>query len=314
MKSIGRRKALLIVVVALVVLSPVLYFPLYSVYSRIDRTTFPDPWPEVRDLNAKMSDRAKGAALARSITWQLRREMDSGPLGLFGWSVNDIIIAPDWLYDNRASRQRGVIFATRMLAQFFSTKVTKYGQADEENESFKEARSKYFFYDEDVWMPPMWTEGRYEKGIAAVDKYADDLVAGKPGAVYNMRSDDIYNFLVFINSENLLDQPMGKLVQSNEEVPFNELDDRVYYAQGVILVVRDFLTALIKMYPEITEKGGKKNITIGLKTMDRICTFDPWIVLRGDHDSMFADHRGKLARYMIEVQKRIDDLAQSIRR
>jgi hypothetical protein len=48
--------------------------------------------------------------------------------------------------------------------------------------------------------------------------------------------------------------------------------------------------------------------------MDRVCTFDPLLVLRGHHDSIMADHRGKIARYLISVRERINDVAQSIRR
>jgi hypothetical protein len=47
--------------------------------------------------------------------------------------------------------------------------------------------------------------------------------------------------------------------------------------------------------------------------MNQVCTFDPLIVLRGDHDSITADHRGKMARYLIAIRERINDLAQSIK-
>ena len=51
-----------------------------------------------------------------------------------------------------------------------------------------------------------------------------------------------------------------------------------------------------------------------MRGIDRICDFDPLIVLRGDHDSVMADHRGKMARYLIEVRERLNDVAQSINR
>ena len=73
------------------------------------------------------------------------------------------------------------------------------------------------------------------------------------------------------------------------------------------------LRTFVALYPEIKEKGGEENIKIAFKEMDQICTFDPLIVLRGDHDSIMADHRGKMARYLISVRERINDLAQSIK-
>jgi hypothetical protein len=73
------------------------------------------------------------------------------------------------------------------------------------------------------------------------------------------------------------------------------------------------LRAFIHLYPEATEKGGKENIQIALKEINQICTFDPLLVLRGRHDSIMADHRGKVARYLIAIRERISDLAQSIK-
>jgi hypothetical protein len=45
-----------------------------------------------------------------------------------------------------------------------------------------------------------------------------------------------------------------------------------------------------------------------------VCTFDPLVVLRGRHDSIMADHRGKMASYLITIRERLNDVAQSIRR
>ncbi len=306
-----RSKPTWIIPLVVILLSPLLYIPLYMLYTVIDQTRFPDTAPEIKVLNPKMKEPEKGAALAEAMVLQLQREMSSGPWGLFGWSVNDLHISPTRYLDNRENRQRGVIYATRMLTQFFTTHLAKFGKLDDENEHLKEARTKCFAYTEDKWWLAS-TEKRYREGIRLVNEYRSDLLKGK--AIYNMRSDDIYNLLTFIIGPQFLDQPLGRLIQSNDEVSMTDLDNRIYYAQGVVLVLRDFMTALIKMYPEITEKGGKENIAIAMRDMDRICTYDPLVVLRGDKDSMFADHRGKLARYLINVRERMNDLAQSIRR
>jgi hypothetical protein len=135
----------------------------------------------------------------------------------------------------------------------------------------------------------------------------------KGQAIFNLRTDDMHNLLIYIISNQFLDQPLGLLVQSNDEVAYTDLDDRIYYTQGVILVLRDVLRTFTHLYPEVKEKGGEENIRIAFREMDQICTFDPLIVLRGDHDSIMADHRGKVARYLISVRERINDLAQSIK-
>ena len=293
-------------------LSAGLYWTVYKGYTLMDQTKFPELDPNIADLLQKTAPSSaqaqKGAVLSASIRNRLEQEMNS----TFGWSVNDLIISPTRWLDNRANRQRGTIFATRMLTTYFSTNLAKYGKVDAENNDLKEAREKHFAFTSDSWWFPS-SEDQYEKGIELLKKYEADLVKGDTNAIFNLRTDDMHNMLEFIISNQLLDQPLGLLVQSHDEVPYTELDDQIYYTQGIILVLRDTLRAFIHLYPEVKEKGGKENIEIAFREMDQICTFDPLIVLRGNHDSIMADHRGKIARYLIAVRERINDLAQSIK-
>lgn len=291
-------------------LSAGLYWTVYKAYTIIDPTRFPQLDQNIIALLQKTTpesdQRQKGAVLLAALRNRLQKEMDS----TFGWSVNDLIISPTRWLDNRANRQLGVIFATRMMVNFFSTNLAKYGKVDAENQQLKEAREEYFAFTADSWWFPS-SENQYEKGIARLKQYESDLLKGK--AIFNMRTDDMYNMLAYIISTQFLDQPLGLLVQSNDEVAYTDLDDRIYYTQGVVLVLRDVLRTFVDLYPEIKEKGGEENIRIAFREMNQICTFDPLIVLRGDHDSIMADHRGKMARYLISVRERINDLAQSIK-
>jgi hypothetical protein len=289
-----------------------LYWTVYKGYTILDPTQFPNLDPNITALlQETTSDSApaqKGAALSEAIRNRLEQEMNS----TFGWSINDLIVSPTRWLDNRANRQRGTIFATRMMVNFFSTNLAKYGKVDKENEFLIEAREKHFAFTSDKWWFPS-SESQYEKGLSLLKDYESELMRGNAKAVYNLRTDDMFNMLEFIISKQFLDQPLGLLVQSNADVPYTELDDRIYYTQGIILVLRDTLRTFIHLYPEVSEKGGEENIRIALKDMNQVCTFDPLIVLRGDHDSITADHRGKMARYLISIRERIDDLAQSIK-
>jgi len=303
-----------IILLAFILIWPLtvgIYWAVYKWYTAIDATRFPFFKSPIHSLlnetKPSSAEARKGAALAASITVRLEEEMNS----VFGWSVNDLIISPTRWLDNRANRQRGVIFATRMLINFFSTNLAKYGKVDAENDFLKAAREKHFAFSEDSWWFPS-SENEYKKGIELVRKYVDALIAGN--AVYNMRSDDMYNLLTYIIGTQFLDQPLGLLVQPDEGFSFTDLDDQIYYSQGVVLVVRDFMRTFVHLYPDVKEKGGEENIRIAFKEMEQICTFDPLLVLRGKHDSVTADHRGKMARYLISVRERINDVAQSINR
>jgi hypothetical protein len=312
MTSFGKWSV--IILLAFILIWPLtvgIYWGLYKGYTAIDTTQF--PW-FISNIHSTLDqtkpgspETQKGIALSAAISNRLEEEMSS----TFGWSVNDLIVSPTRWLDNRANRQKGTIFALRMLLGFSATHLSKLGAVDAENPLLKEAREKRFAFTEDSWWFPS-TASEYRKGIALMQQYEADLRANK--AVFNMRSDDRYDFLSFITGKQFLDQPLGLLVQSNSEVSYSELDDRIYYTQGVVLVLRDVLTALFHLYPEISEKGGAENIRIAMRGINQICTFDPLIVLRGNHDSVMADHRGKMARYLIEVRERLNDVAQSINR
>lgn len=313
-KSHSFLKVMVLILLALLLAWPAVFGLAWLAdrgYTSIDPTRFPFDQSPVQqalgEAGPESPEAQKGAALARALVVRLQTEMDS----TFGWSVNDLWVSPTRWLDNRANRQRGVIYATRMLAMFYATQLAKYGAVDAENEWLKEAREKRFAFSEDSWWLPS-TESEYRKGIELVNRYAAAAADGK--AVFNMRSDDLYNLFTFILSNQFIDQPLGLLVQATEDVPYTELDDRIYYTQGVILVVRDFLWATTQLYPAVRERGGRENVQIAWHEMERICTFDPLVVLRGRHDSIMADHRGKMAGYLITIRERLNDVAQSLRR
>ena len=185
-------------------LSAGLYWTVYRAYTVLDPTRFPDLDPNLaailQSTTAESTAFQKGAALSASIRNRLEQEMDS----TFGWSINDLIISPSRWLDNRANRQRGTIFATRMMTTFFSTNLAKYGKVDKENQNLKEAREKYFAFSSDSWWFPS-SESQYEKGIAEIKQYEADLLKGDGGAVFNMRTDDMFNMLAFIISSQFMD-------------------------------------------------------------------------------------------------------------
>jgi hypothetical protein len=307
-------KTLIVILLVILLAWPVTFgivWGLNQAYTAIDPTRFPFSESKIQGILQKTKADApepeKGIALSRAMTARLEAELDSA----LGWSVNDLWVSPTRWLDNRGNRQKGAIFATRMLVTFYATHLAKYGQVDAENEFLKAAREKHFAFTEESWWLPS-SESEYQNGLELIQKYDAALAQGK--AVFNMRSDDLYNLFTFILSNQFLDQPLGLLVQATENVPYTELDDRIYYTQGVILVLRDFMGTLVELYPVIRSKGGDENINIAFNEMERICTFDPLVVLRGRHDSVMADHRGKMASYLISIRERLNDAAQSIRR
>ncbi len=287
------------------ILLPMIFIALYLTLEQTEFDTVDDTLEAKLSETDMKNEASKGVTISFSIRHQLERELGS----FFGWSANDLLISPTAWLDNRANRESGVIFSTKLLTNFFSTKIAKFGKGEEEHKSLKLARDTYFvFQPNKFWFPS--SESQYKKGIKLMEKYDQDLLAGN--ATYNLRTDDIFNLLTFIVSEDFLGEPLGRLSQSGDKLSYFEIDDHIYYAQGVILVVRDVIRSIVTLYPEILEKGGKENIDAALKDMDSICSFNPLVVMRGKHDSMFPDHRSKISRYLFRLTERLKDVAESI--
>ena len=201
-----------IILLAFILIWPLtigIYWGIYKGYTFVDPAQF--PWSDsnmhslLDQTKPDSADAKKGIALSAAIGNRLEEELESS----LGWSVNDLVILPTRWLDNRANRQRGVIFATRMLINFFSTNLAKYGKVDAENELLKEARERHFAFSEGSWWFPS-SESEYREGIELLRKYEEALAGGK--AIYNMRSDDMYNMITFIIGNQFLDQPLGLLV------------------------------------------------------------------------------------------------------
>ena len=156
-----------IILLAFILIWPLtvgVYWGLYKGYTAVDATRFPWSSSDIHSIldqtKPNSAEPKKGIALSAALSNRLEEEMGSA----FGWSVNDLIVSPTRWLDNRANRQRGVIFATRMLINFFSTNLAKYGTVDAENEFLKDAREKYFAFSEASWWFPS-TESQYREGL-----------------------------------------------------------------------------------------------------------------------------------------------------
>lgn len=266
-------------------------------YSLIDATTFPEPMP-VPAAADKLPENEKGKILLDSITYEMRRELDS----TFGWSVNDIIFNR-FVMDNRAYRQYGVYHATRFLLDLYSSQIAKLGTSDRESEFLYKARINSFAIDPRSFMLPS-AEGSYKKGFKLLEEYKKSLDNGT--GVFNCRSDDLYASFVAVTGENLLGYALG-LLQNAQDMNFYTLDNRIYEVQGIVLVLRDFVHTLYMLYPEIRAKNNEENMAAAMSYLTRICDYDPLYIT-----SSF--NSGELVlSYLLFAKARLEDIRNSIR-
>lgn len=269
-----------------------------KLYTLIDRVKFP---PYQVSITEGMSDEDKGVELLSALTHRLEAELDS----TFGLTTNDIIFNR-WVLDNRAYRQFGSYVATKMLFDNYSTNIAKLGANDRENNDLYEARMNNLSMGPKRWgilgLPS--AEGNYKKALSKAEKYKKDIKAGK--AVYNCRTDDLYSALNVILGETVLGYAQG-LLNNSQDIPFYTLDNRIYEAQGVVYVVRDYLKALYELYPEIAAKNNKQNMDEAMHYMDLICNYDPLYI------TSWFNSGELIISYLLFTRNRIADIRDSLR-
>ncbi|MBQ3892721.1 MAG: DUF2333 family protein [Desulfovibrio sp.] len=269
-----------------------------KLYTLIDRVKFPAFQVNVAE---GMSDEDKGVELLSALTHRLEAELGS----TFGLTTNDIIFNR-WVLDNRAYRQFGSYVATKMLFDNYSTNIAKLGANDRENNDLYEARMNNLSMGPKRWgilgLPS--AEGNYKKALSKAEKYKKDLKAGK--AVYNCRTDDLYSALNVILGETVLGYAQG-LLNNSQDIPFYTLDNRIYEAQGVVYVVRDYLKAMYELYPEIAAKNNKQNMDEAMHYMDLICNYDPLYI------TSWFNSGELIISYLLFTRNRIADIRDSLR-
>lgn len=270
-----------------------------KLYAVVDPVSFPKAY-EVT-YTPGMTDHDKGKQLVDALTNRLRYELDS----TFGWSANDILFNK-WVLDNRAYRQFGTYVATKMLFDHYSTIIAKLGNSDRENDSLYNARLNGFAIAPNRWgilfLPS--AESSYKKGLKLIEQYKKDLDEGK--AVYNCRTDDIYSAFNLILGETIFGYALGQL-QNSQDLPFYELDNRIYEAQGVMLVVRDYVKALYTLYPEIATKNNEENMKAAMFYLDRICEYNPLYITSSFNSGEL------IISYLLFARNRLEDIRDSIR-
>ena len=97
------------------------------------------------------------------------------------------------------------------------------------------------------------------------------------------------------------------LLQGSQDLPFYTLDNRIYEAQGVALVVRDYVAALYALYPDVAGKNNTENMERALQYLDRIATYDPLYI------TSWVNSGELIISYLMFVRDRLEDIRDSIR-
>lgn len=268
----------------------------------------------------------RGILVTDALVYQLEYELDSVTdmtwadwrtlnfNGFWGWTPNDMAgfgpLAWPNFFDNRQNRQLGVIYAVRIMTDSWSRETSKLGGADRENRDLVYARTQGFSFSSRSWFFPS-SEGYYRDGIEWIRTYQGGLRRGDPETIVNVTTRNLANVLRKMNE--MLQEPYGRLIDRNATVRWTEIDDTIYYGQGAAIVARDMLAAIAVAYKDELERGQlDRQVAEAVDSLSAAAQFNPLYTMRGDGDSMVADHRAKIARYISEALRRIEDIYHAL--
>ncbi len=282
---------------------------LYTAGAGVLSVFLPDSYQTPEDVNESSPEQKKAMVMADAITAALEGELDE----IYGFLPNDLFFIPDIL-DNRASYQRGVIYATRPASDMAAKTVARAGERDTIDPRLADATSRYFTYGENVW--GFWfvydCEGKYRQGIKGWKEWASSVgTAGRNAGVYNVKSDDVYAILRYCH--NMMEYALGIL--NDSDMGHFSADNNIYFAKGVAAVAGNVLKGISCVDSSVAGRGGIENLNEALRRFDYIASFDPLYVFAGGNavgDAMLPNHVAALARHFDICSNRIADMMSSM--
>jgi hypothetical protein len=243
--------------------------------------------------------------------------MDHELNGTFGWRPNDFFLwGPRVLADNNANRQLGIIMGIRETTRVFKDHLTKISSNDYDPNLI--IADTDFRNDATRWALPA-PETKYRDGVHHLREYIAGLHT-TPVTSRELNQRNIELIRLFQAWTDLLGDGHAKLYQTHTEsggkISPWEVDDRFYTAQGYAHVIYHMMLAVKREY--YTPLKNKPVLaTLFDETIDplaRASVMKPLIVLDGDPDGIFANHRKNLDAYISEARQKMYSIREELER
>lgn len=273
----------------------------------------PDP------LNlGKLDKRVPGVAFIAT-NEQLTRQM------LKNWLPNDLFW-PTALLDNMPNFQLGELEVVRYNVRVLRDNLSRMRTTDK-LDPFAEAAFSSLSNDPKKWWFPSY-ESKLKQAANNLQVFSNNLRVGK--SFFYPRADNLAQLLRqyaslmggvntrLINAPRDLSQAVNMEETSKQgpktsklvdiDIPWYQIDDNFYYAQGVAYALRESFKAIrIDFLRVLKDKNSVKMVDKILENLGR-CDFEPLIVFNGDPDSIFANHSLNLSGVFNDARQKINSL------
>jgi len=226
-----------------------------------------------------------------------------------GWRPNDIFLwGPTLWADNNSNRQLGIIQALRESTRVLRDHLTKVS-ATEYDPNLIDADTKLRNDEFKFWFPS--AEGRFGEASEALGRYVDGLRETPPSSEpINRRNVELIR--LFQTWTDLLGGAHANLYKESvtvngEEasVPTWRTDDYFYRAQGLAHVMNHLTRAIRREYAaELADRQTVLDLLDQVEvSLERAALLKPLVVLDGDSDGLFANHRRNLDVYIVDARQ-----------
>ncbi len=209
-----------------------------------------------------------------------------------GWRPNDLIIGR--FTDNINNYQLGVLEAMRFTTLRLKDSLTRMGEADAYDRDLQDALNLFMNKATQFWFPS--AETSYTEAVEHLKRFLEKLKRGERRFYY--RIDNLISLIVSYN--DLLGNVNRTLIM--KDVSFFESDDYFYYAKGVAHVMFEILKVVrVGFREQLATINATEIMDEILEELQRAEEMDPWIILNGNLDGIFANHRANLNAPLSEV-------------
>jgi hypothetical protein len=245
------------------------------------------------------------------------------------WMPNDLFW-PTLFLDNMPNFQIGELEVVRYNIRVLRDNLSRMRTTDK-LDPWAEGAFTALSNDPFKWWFPS-AESKWEKAYQDLEAYYTGLKNGK--SFFYPRADNLvellnqYASLMGGVNTRLVNAPQrkesvlpvmddsgkklvgGELVQI--DIPWRQIDDNFYYAQGVAYALYESFKAIrIDFYDLLKRKNSLKLTDKIIEQLER-CHFEPWIVLNGSPDSIFANHSLNVSGVFNDARQKIYSLTVAL--
>lgn len=249
---------------------------------------------------AKVRTGPRGVAFVGACIQPLDHELNQRFLG---WRPNDIIR----IADNVKNLQLGILEVTRRTAVALAENLSRTGSTDAYVPSLEYAMNSFMIKPSELMFPS--AEGKYQEALDGWKNYQEMLQRGE--ARFYRRVDNLVPLLEAY--ESILGSCDENLVKKPGELSTFKADDIFYYAKGVAIAMGTILEAVALDFDDTI--GPDQGMDVLHHTIDALhhaSHMEPWIVLEGSPDGIFANHRANIAAPISHARFYLDVLSRSL--